>query len=395
MILVGVDIAKQTHFAAAQRPDGDIVFPVFEFSNDIEGFGLLLSKLKPFSKSEILIGLESTAHYADNLVFFLSEKGYALAVINPLQTASLRNTGIRKAKTDRIDPWLIIKSLIVNSFSIYSAADTDILTLKRLCRFRQNLKKSKARLKTQLVAYLDVLFPELQYFFKSGIHINSCYQLLKVHSNPDDIAALHLTFLSNLLRKASRGRFSKEDAVRLKSLAKSSVGIKDANLSIQVAQTLSQIELIEKQICELEPVITSIMLSLDSVIMSIPGIGFMNGAMILGEIGSINRFSSSDKLLAFAGLDPGVSQSGKFTAKKTRMSKRGSKLLRYALVNAAWNASLNDITFKSYYDSKRAQGKNHYNALGHTAHKLVRVIFKLLKGNITFDSQTGAPGPRI
>jgi transposase len=395
MILVGVDIAKQTHCAAARRPDGELVFPVFEFSNNLEGFELLLSKLKPFSKSEILIGLESTAHYGENLIFFLSEKGYTLAVINPLQTASLRNTGIRKAKTDRIDPGLIIKSLIVNSYRVYSTADIDIQTLKRLCRFRQNLKKSKARLKTQLVAYLDVLFPELQYFFRAGIHIKTCYTLLTVHSNPDDIAALHLTYLSNLLRKASRGHFNKEDAARLKSLAQSSVGIKDANLSIQIAQTLPQIELIEKQICELESVITSIMLKLDSVIMSIPGISFMNGAMILGEIGNINRFSSSDKLLAFAGLDPGVNQSGKFTAKETRMSKRGSRILRYALVNAAWNASLNDATFKSYYDSKRAQGKGHYNALGHTAHKLVRVIFKLLKGNIPFNSQAGKNGLHV
>ena len=387
MILVGVDIAKQTHYAAARRSDGEPVFPVFGFPNNLEGFELLLSKLKPFSKSEILIGLESTAHYAENLVFFLTKKGYTLAVINPLQTASLRNTGIRKAKTDRIDPGLIIKSLIVNSYRVYTTADIDTQTLKRLCRFRQNLKKSKARLKIQLTAYLDVLFPELQYFFKSGIHIKTCYQLIKVHSNPDDIAALHLTYLSNLLRKASHGRFNKEDAVRLKSLAQSSVGIKDANLSIQIAQTLSQIELIEKQICELESTIASIMLKLDSVIMSIPGIGFMNGAMILGEIGNINRFSSSDKLLAFAGLDPGVNQSGKFAAKETRMSKRGSRLLRYALVNAAWNVSLNDITFKSYYDSKRAQGKDHYNALGHTAHKLVRVIFKLLTENVTFNNQ--------
>ena len=386
MILVGIDIAKQTHFAAAKQSDGETVFQPFKFPNTHDGFALLLSKLQPFPKSEILIGLESTAHYAENLIFFLSNNGYKLAVINPIQTASLRKTGIRKTKTDKIDAELIVKSLIVNSYRIYSKTDVDVLTLKSLCRFRQNLKKSKAKLKTQLVAYTDILFPELQYFFKSGLHINTCYQLLKVHSAPDDIAALHLTYLSNLLKNASHGRFGKEDALRLKSLATSSVGIKNANISIQIVQTIAQIELFEKQISDLESTITSAMLTMDSIIMSIPGIGYMNGAMILGEIGNVNRFSSSAKLLAFSGLDPVVNQSGKFKARKTKMSKRGSRMLRYALINAAWNVSLNDKTFKAYYEVKRAQGKDHYTALGHTAHKLVRVIFKLLKENIPFSS---------
>ena len=279
---------------------------------------------------------------------------------------------------------LICKTLMVNSFRRYTENDIKTLKLKSLCRFRQNLKKSKARLKIQLTSYVDVIFPELQYFFKSGLHIKSCYELLKVYSSPDAIAALHLTKLSNILTKASRGRFGKQDAESLKSLAKSSVGVKNTYISIQITQTIAQIELIESQLNELETVIETAMDELDSVIMTVPGIGKLNGAMILGEIGDIKRFSDSSKLLAYAGLDPVINQSGKFNAKRTRMSKRGSKILRYALINAAWNVSLNNDTFKRYYDSKVAQGNSHYSALGHTAHKLVRVIFKLLNDNITF-----------
>lgn len=229
------------------------------------------------------------------------------------------------------------------------------------------------------------MFPELHCFFKSGIHINTSYELLKKYSSPDEIAALHLTYLSNLLRNASHGHFKKEDAVRLKSLAKSSVGTKNANLSIQITQTISQIELLECQLEEIESSIKEFMDKINSVIMSVPGIGFINGAMIIGEIGDINRFGSPCKLLAFAGLDSAVNQSGKFNAKSTKMSKRGSKTLRFALINAAWNVSLNNKTFKDYYDLKCSQGHSHYDALGHTAHKLVRVIFKLLKDNVTFN----------
>ena len=384
MIYVGMDVAKETHVAAAMDSDGVVLLDPFAFQNDHEGFQLLKAKLETLDKNDLLIGLESTAHYAENLIFFLHAQGYRLAVINPVQTAAVRKTGIRKTKTDKIDSLLICKTLALSSFRLYTENDVKTLQLKSLCRFRQKLKKSKARLKIQLVSYVDMIFPELQFFFKSGLHIKTCYELLKAYSSPDDIAALHLTKLSNLLSKASRGRFGKEDARSLKSLAASSVGVKNTYISIQITQTIAQIELIESQLDELELIIGQAMDELDSVIMTVPGIGKLNGAMILGEIGDIHRFSHPSKLLAYAGLDPVVNQSGKFTAKRTRMSKRGSKVLRYALINAAWNVSLNNDTFKRYFDSKIAQGHSHYDALAHTAHKLVRVLFKLLTDNVTF-----------
>jgi len=385
MIYVGIDIAKQKHFATAMTSEGEVLVSPFSFTNDCDGFELLLSNIKDFNKNELLIGLESTAHYGENLVAFLFNLGFNISVINPIQTSSLRKTGIRKTKTDKLDCLLIIKSLIVNEHRQYTKADADTLKLKNLCRFRQKLKKSKAKLKIQLVTYVDILFPELQYFFKSGLHINTCYELLKKHSAPDDIAALHLTYLGNLLKSASHGRFNKEDAIALKSLAKSSVSTKNANISIQITQTLAQIELLEKQIEVLDATIVSAMVEMNSIIMSIPGIGYINGAMILGEIGNIKRFDKPCKLLAYAGLDPTINQSGKFTAKHTKMSKRGSKLLRYALINAAWNVSLNNKTFDAYFKLKQSQGNSHYAALGHVAHKLVRVIFKILKDNVPFN----------
>ena len=384
MIYVGIDIAKETHVAAAVNTDGVILLKPFAFQNNHDGFQLLKTNLDSLNKNDLIIGLESTAHYAENVIFFLHSLGYKLAVINPVQTAAVRKTGIRKTKTDKIDSLLICKTMALNAFRLYTENDVKTLQLKSLCRFRQNLKKSKARLKIQLTSYVDMIFPELQFFFKSGLHIKTCYELLKMYSSPDDIAALHLTKLSNLLSKASRGRFGKQDAKSLKSLAASSVGVKNSYISIQITQTIAQIELIESQISELEQIICKAMDELDSVIMTVPGIGKLNGAMILGEIGDIHRFSHPSKLLAYAGLDPVVNQSGKFNAKRTRMSKRGSKVLRYALINAAWNVSLNNDTFKRYYDSKIAQGHSHYDALGHTAHKLVRVLFKLLTDNIAF-----------
>ncbi len=238
MIYVGIDIAKETHVAAAVNTDGVIQLEPFAFQNNHDGFQLLKTNLETLNKNDLIIGLESTAHYAENVIFFLHSLGYRLAVINPVQTAAVRKTGIRKTKNDKIDSLLICKTMVLNAFHLYTENDVKTLQLKSFCRFRQNLKKSKARLKIQLTSYVDMIFPELQFFFKFGLHIRTCYELLKVYSSPDDIAALHLTKLSNLLSKASHGRFGKQDAKSLKSLAASSVGVKNTYISIQLTQTI-------------------------------------------------------------------------------------------------------------------------------------------------------------
>ena len=214
---------------------------------------------------------------------------------------------------------------------------------------------------------MDEIFPELQYFFKSGLHQKSVYALLKEAPTPEAIASMHMTHLAHLahlLKVNSHRRFDQEMAQQLRVLAQKSVGASDSSLSIQVTHTIQQIELLDSQLERVEAEMTEIIKFNDSVIMTIPGIGYINGGMILGEIGDIHRFSSPNKLLAYAGLDPSVYQSGNFQAKKTRMSKRGSKVLRYALVNAAHNVVKNNTTFKAYYDAKMAEGRTHYNALG-------------------------------
>lgn len=385
MIYVGIDIAKQTHYASIMNSDGEILVKPFAFSNDHSGFQKLLKHVDSYSKEEIYIGMESTAHYAENLTCFLFTRGFQICIINPIQTSSLRKSNIRKTKTDSVDTYLIIKALILNHYRMFSERDYDSLQLKNLCRFRQKLMKARTKVKIQLVTYVDLLFPELQYFFKSGIHTKACYALLKEQPNPDRIAKMHLTRLTNLLSKSSHGHFKQSTAVHLKELASQSVGIKNDTLSLQILQSIKQIEMYTEQLAEVDQSIRKIMDKMDSVIKTIPGIGALNGAMIIGEIGDISRFEKPCQLLAYAGLDPSVYQSGNFNAARTKMSKRGSKLLRYALINAAWETTLVNKTFKDYYELKISQGRRHYNALGHVAHKLVRVIHKMMSTNVEFN----------
>lgn len=385
MIYVGIDIAKLNHFATAISSDGEVLIEPFKFTNDNDGFLLLLSKLSSFDKSSLIIGLESTAHYGNNLLAFLVPKGFQVCLINPIQTSTMRKNNIRKTKTDKVDTLIICKTLMVQPLRFVTLYDIGLLQLKNLGRFRQKTVKQRTRLKIQLTSYVDQVFPELQYFFKSGIHHKGCYALLKEAPSPEDIASMHLTHLTHLLKSSSHGHFKRETAVELRVLAQKSVCNSDKSLSIQVTHSIEQIELLDRQLNQIESEMTDIVKSLDSVIMTIPGIGYVNGGMILGEIGDITRFTNPSKLLAFAGLDPSVYQSGNFEAKHTRMSKRGSKALRYALINAAHNVVKNSKTFQDYYTQKKSEGRSHYNALGHCAGKLVRIIYKMLTDNVAFN----------
>lgn len=386
MIYFGIDIAKFNHFASAINSDGVVLIEPFEFLNDNDGFYMLLSKLNSFDKDSTIIGLESTAHYGNNLVSFLVSKDFNVCVLNPIQTSSLRKNRIRKTKTDKVDTLVIAKAVaLMENPRFVTLYDIALMQLKNLGRFRLKLVKQRTRTKIQLTSYIDQTFPELQYFFKSGLHQKAVYAILKEAPSASQIASMHLTHLKNLLVSNSHGHFKKEMALELRVLAQKSVGHSDKSLSVQITQSIAQIELLDSQINTASDEIKDIVESIDSVILTIPGIGPINGGMILGEIGDINRFSKPRKLLAFAGLDPSVYQSGNFSATKTRMSKRGSGVLRYALINAAHNVVKNNATFKEYYDSKRAEGRGHYNALGHCAGKLVRVIYKMLTDDVEFN----------
>ena len=243
MIYVGIDIAKLNHFAAAISSEGGILIEPFKFSNDYDGFYLLLSKLAPLDQDSIIIGLESTAHYGDNLVRFLISKDFKVRVLNSIKTSAMRKNNVRKAKTDKVDTFVIAKILMMqDSLKFLTLKDLDYIELKELGRFRQKTVKQRTRLKIQLASYMDQVFPELQYFFKSGVHQNSVYALLKEAPTPNAIASMHMTHLAHILECASHGHFKKDTTRDLRVPAQKSGGINDSALSIQITQTIEQIE---------------------------------------------------------------------------------------------------------------------------------------------------------
>ncbi|MCB6288419.1 IS110 family transposase [[Clostridium] scindens] len=229
MINVGIDIAKLNHFAAAISSEGEILIEPFKFTNDGDGFQLLVSKLESFEKDSLIIGLESTALYGNNLVRFLVASSYKVCVLTPIKTSQMRKNNIRKTKTDKVDTYVIAKTLMMqDSLKFVSFYDLGLLDLKALGGFRQKTIKQRTRLKIQLTTYVDQVFPELPYFFKSGLHQNAVYALLKEAPSPSEIASMHMTHLANLLKVKSHGHFTKEQAKELRVLAQKSVGANDS-----------------------------------------------------------------------------------------------------------------------------------------------------------------------
>ena len=383
MVYIGIDIAKFKHFASVVSSDGEVIVKPFPFENSREGFMKLVEEIENFQ--DPLIGLESTGHYAENLIYFLYERGYKIGLINPIQTDSLRDSNIRKTKTDKIDTKLIVECLMLRKYSLISHQDIDIIKLKRLSRFRMEMVQQQTRIKTQLTGCLDIVFPELPSFFKGNLHLKTSYALLEKYSSAKSIRSTRIDGLTNLLYNNSKGKYTYDDALRLKELAKSSVGLDNPAIELQIKCLITQLKLYQKQIKDIDLSIMTLMEILNSPILTIPGVGYTLGAMIISEIGDIKKFSNPSKLLAFAGLDPVTKQSGNFQSDHMKISKRGSTYLRYAIYRVAFLIIYNNQTFRNYYLDKRAQGKGHRVALGHVCNKLVRVIFKILTDNISFN----------
>ena len=383
MIYVGIDVAKDKHDCFAMNSDGEILIEKLTITNNLDGFETLYNSLMNFSDSldNIKVGLEATGHYSNNILNFLTEKGFNIYLINPLQTnLYVKGQSLRKTKTDKLDAHVIATMLVSDNLKPYIPVSYHISELKSLTRHRFRLVKENSKFKTSLVRLVDIVFPELPKIV-SSVAQKSCLALLYELPSAKDIAECNLTHLTHLLSDNSNKKFDREKALQIRDLARKSIGLNSNSVSFELKQTISIIQFIQEQLDDVEKRIKQILKEINSPILTIPGISFKTAGSILAEIGDISRFDSPAKLLAFAGLDPSMYQSGKFFSTHSVMVKRGSKYLRFALMTAARMVCLNDATFCTFKDRKMAEGKHYMVTMGHVAKKLVRVIYYLLKTN--------------
>ena len=383
MYFVGIDISKYKHDCFICTETGEVIEENISFTNTNEGFIQLLNLLKSLDNSqEIRIGFEATGHYGMNLKLFLEKNNYSFMEFNPALVKRFISTQtLRRTKTDKKDAMLITKYLISVDYKPHPKQFYHKYSLKSLSRMREKLVKQRSYYEVQITNVLDIIFPEFKPFFnndfsKTSLYILNKYKTLDKIKNMKDYDSI---------RKVSRGKFTSANFIKLKELAKNSIGISNDIFETELESLLILHSGIEVEINKLETKIKSIIKELNPPILSIRGIGIISCAGIISEFGDITRFKSADACVAFAGIEPSISQSGN-ESHTGHMVKHGSGHLRYFLMNAADYVFMHESVFTEFYYKKRSEGKSHRVALTHVAKKLVRIIYKLESENITFNS---------
>ena len=389
MFYLGIDIAKNTHVASLMDENGKTIFKGFSFSNTTDGGKSLLDMIQRYSDfSNVIVGMEATGHYWLSIYSFLYDYNFhSIHVINPIQTDGWRKgTEIRKRKNDTIDSVLIADLIRYGDFVETTLSNEDLFSLRNICRMRNYLIQSAGDLKRKVVCVLDQVFPEYHSIF-SNIFGTTSKQLLLDYSSPSAFEELSVDTLTKTLEALSRKKIGQNTAEKLINSAKNSFGVTFSreSFTFQLKLLIEQIKFIDDQVDACESKIKELMEKINSPITTIPGIGSVLGAIIISEFGDISRFAKPSQLVAFAGIDATVSQSGKFEGTHNVMSKRGSPYLRKALFQAALVASNTDPVLKAFYQKKRAEGKHHKTCIGAVARKMCNIIYAVLKNNKPYE----------
>ena len=387
MYIVGIDIGKNHHEASIVSPEGKQIGRSLRFATTHKGADSLMSFIfKNIGNSPCVFGMEATGHYWYPIYSFLKAKGYTIYVINPIQSDSLRKMYIRQTKNDSIDSFLIAEVIRFGQFGTTSMADENILAMRQLCRYRDSVISSRTEIKLRIGTIMEQIFPEYEKQF-SSLWVSTSMGILEKYLTPENIENAPIDELFEIIKDKSRNRLTKAKAISIKEAAADTFGIKIAQdaFSFQLKQLIDRMNFLDKQIEALDIEIMKYYEQFDCYLHTIPGIGIIGAATILAEIGDISRFKNSSALVAFAGIDPTVRQSGEFNSTHNHMSKRGSPYLRHAIFLAATTCSFHNSPLNAYYKKKRDQGKHHLTATGAVARKLTTVIYAVLRDSKPYE----------
>ena len=387
MYIVGIDIGKNHHEASIVSPEGKQIGRSLRFATTHKGADSLMSFIfKNIGNSPCVFGMEATGHYWYPIYSFLKAKGYTIYVINPIQSDSLRKMYIRQTKNDSIDSFLIAEVIRFGQFGTTSMADENILAMRQLCRYRDSVISSRTEIKLRIGTIMEQIFPEYEKQF-SSLWVSTSMGILEKYLTPENIKNAPIDELFEIIKDKSHNRLTRAKAISIKEAAADTFGIKIAQdaFSFQLKQLIDRMNFHDKQIEALDIEIMKYYEQFDCYLHSIPGIGIIGAATILAEIGDISRFKNSSALVAFAGIDPTVRQSGEFNSTHNHMSKRGSPYLRHAIFLAATTCSFHNSPLNAYYKKKRDQGKHHLTATGAVARTLTTVIYAVLRDSKPYE----------
>ena len=390
MYIVGIDIGKNHHEASIVSPEGKQIGRSLRFATTHKGADSLMSFIfKNIGNSPCVFGMEATGHYWYPIYSFIKAKGYTIYVINPIQSDSLRKMYIRQTKNDSIDSFLIAEVIRFGQFGTTSMADENILAMRQLCRYRDSVISSRTEIKLRIGTIMEQIFPEYEKQF-SSLWVSTSMGILEKYLTPENIENAPIDELFEIIKDKSHNKLTMKKAISIREAASDTFGIKIAQdaFSFQLKQLIDRMNFLDKQIEALDCQILEYYEKFDCYLHTIPGIGMIAAATILAEIGDINRFKSLSALVAFAGIDPTVRQSGEFSSTHNHMSKRGSPYLRHAIFLAATTCSFHNSPLNAYYKKKREQGKHHLTATGAVARKLTTVIYAVLRDGKPYEPKS-------
>ena len=389
MIYAGVDIAKTDHVIGAVDETGAEIAKPMGFKNTEAGFERCVAWLESVAESEdeVFVGMEATGHYWKACFAHLAAAGYRVCVVNPMQVHAMRRLkGLAGVKNDRIDARLIAETLRQGDYDETRLATDEVQALRQLTRYRQALKQELAAVKTQAVCVLDAYFPEYAGLF-SDVFGAASLKVLAECPTPSEVGRRRVSTIAKLLSEGSRGRLGADKAARLKAAARSSVGIRlgEDAASFQIKTQVSQIEFLNATVAKVEREVASLLARIEPNVTTIPGVSTATGAQIVAEIGDVKRFGGGAAIVKYAGLNPGVDESGKHSAEGVPITKHGSPYLRRALWLAANRARQYDPRLKAFYDKKRREGKPHRVAVTAVARKLCHVVYAVMRDGEPYD----------
>ena len=390
MYIVGIDIGKNHHEASIVSPEGKQIGHSLRFATTHKGADSLMSFIfNNIGNSSCIFGMEATGHYWYPIYSFLKARGYTIYVINPIQSDSLRKMYIRQTKNDSIDSFLIAEVIRFGQFTTTSMADENILAMRQLCRYRDSVISSRTEIKLRISTIMEQIFPEYEKQF-SSLWLSTSMGILEKYLTPENIENAPIDELFEIIKDKSHNKLTMKKAISIREAAADTFGIKIAQdaFSFQLKQLIDRMNFLDKQIEALDCQILEYYEKFDCYLHTIPGIGIIGAATILAEIGDISRFKNSSSLIAFAGIDPTVRQSGEFNSTHNHMSKRGSPYLRHAIFLAATTCSFHNSPLNAYYKKKRDQGKHHLTATGAVARKLTTVIYAVLRDSKPYEPKS-------
>ena len=387
---VGIDIGSESCSLCTLRADKSPVGKPTTFANAPAGFGLLQERLEQLGvpPQQILIGLEATSRYGENLYHFLQRHGYAVCLLHPRQTHQFAQQRGLRAKTDRLDATTIARMLLSGEARRSYVPSPVIVTYRELVRLHSQLSDEAARYKNELQALLVVLFPEFSQVFADPCRPTALGLLKRYPSAPAFVQA-GVEAIAAKLHELAPHHYGRATAQQLVQLAQHSVsqGIAVAARSLSLQILCDQLEHTQANLTRLEEEIESL-LDRDGEVKALTAMrefGDKTVAVLRAELGDVSRFDRTDQVVAYAGLDIEVKQSGKYKG-ETKLSKRGSGRIRRVLYLAAMRSiRLPGSAFGAYYRRLVARGMKKREALVAVMRKMLIVVYRLLRTQEAYD----------